>query len=341
MAEEALFEKKNILVTGGVGFIGSFLCERLLQDNHRVVCVDNFITSQQINIEHLLKNPDFEFIKANINEGLDLESYPELERFKLKFQGFQEIYHMACPTSAKKFDQFKMDTLLANSVGMRNVLEIAAKWKAKFFQASTSVIYGMRPEDNHLLKEDEFGPVDHLTPRGCYDEGKRWAETMANTYADVHGIDVRIARIFRTYGPRMALYDGHMIPDFIVDALDGKDFTIYGDDGFRTSLTYVTDMIDGILRVMNAKENPGVVNLGSDYDIKIIDVAQKILEMTDSTVKINYEEPLPFMRDLGLPDLTKAKELGWIPLVRLEQGLQKSIEYTIAHKGLVSPSLGG
>lgn len=340
MAKEALFEKKNILVTGGAGFIGSFLCERLLQDGHRVICVDNFITSQQINIEHLLKNPDFEFIKANINEGLDLEVYPELERFKLKFQGFQEIYHMACPTSAKKFEQFKMDTLLANSVGMRNVLEIAAKWKAKFFQASTSVVYGLRPEDNHLFKEEEFGVVDHLTPRGCYDEGKRWAETMANTYADVHGIDVRIARIFRTYGPRMALYDGHMIPDFIVDALDGKDFIIYGDDGFRTSLTYVSDMIDGILRVMNSKENPGVVNLGSDYDIKIVDVAQKIIEMLDSSVKINYEEPLPFMRDLGLPDLTKAKELGWIPLVRLEQGLQKSIEYTVAHKGLISPSLG-
>ncbi|MFC1703084.1 NAD-dependent epimerase/dehydratase family protein, partial [Patescibacteria group bacterium] len=232
-------------------------------------------------------------------------------------------------------------TMLANSVGMRNVLDIAAKWKAKFFQASTSVIYGPRPEDNHLFKEDEFGLVDHMTPRGCYDEGKRWAETMANTYADVHGLDVRIARIFRTFGPRMALYDGQMIPDFIVDALDGKDFTIYGDEGFRTSLTYVTDIIDGILRVMNTKTNPGPVNLGSDYDIKIVDVAQKILEMTGSKSKINYEEPLPFMRDLGLPDLTRAKELGWIPLVSLQQGLEKSIEYTIAHKGLISPSLGG
>lgn len=341
MAEDALFDKKNILVTGGAGFIGSFLCERLLQDNHRVICVDNYITSQQTNIEPLLKNPDFEFIKQDINEGLDLEAYPELERFKLKFQGFQEVYHMACPTSAKKFDQFKMDTLLANSIGMRNVLDIAAKWKAKFFQASTSVIYGPRPEDNHLFKEEEFGLVDHMTPRGCYDEGKRWAETMANTYADVHGLDVRIARIFRTYGPRMALYDGHMIPDFIVDALDGKDFTIYGDEGFRTSLTYVTDIIDGILRLMDAKTNPGVVNLGSDYDIKIVDVAQKILEMTDSSSKINYEEPLLFMSDLGLPNLTKAKEMGWIPLVSLKQGLQKSIEYTIAHKGLISPTLGG
>lgn len=183
--------------------------------------------------------------------------------------------------------------------------------------------------------------MDHMTPRGCYDEGKRWAETMANTYADVHGLDVRIARIFRTYGPRMALYDGHMIPDFIVDALDGKDFTIYGDEGFRTSLTYVTDIIDGILRLMDAKTNPGVVNLGSDYDIKIVDVAQKILEMTDSSSKINYEEPLLFMSDLGLPNLTKAKEMGWIPLVSLKQGLQKSIEYTIAHKGLISPTLGG
>jgi len=341
VAESPIFEKKNVLVTGGAGFIGSFLCERLLQEDCKVICVDNLVTSSTINIDQLLKNPDFELLKADINVPLDLEAFPELERFKVKFQGIQEIYHLACPTSAKKFDQFRMDTLWANSVGMKNVLDIAAVHKAKFFQASTSVIYGLRPADNHLFKESEFGAFDHMTPRSCYDEGKRWAETMAHTYATVHGLDVRIGRIFRTYGPRMPLRDGQMIPDFIMDALEGKELVIYGTDAFRTSLTYVTDIVDGILRLMRNPENPGPVNLGSDYDIKIVDVAKKIIELTGSSSQIVYKEPLPFMTELGLPDLTKAKDFGWIQLVNLEQGLKRSVEYTIAHKGLLSPTLGG
>ncbi|MFH1047666.1 MAG: NAD-dependent epimerase/dehydratase family protein [Patescibacteria group bacterium] len=339
MDNQPIFSKKNILVTGGAGFIGSFLCERLLKD-HKVICIDNFITSQQANINQLLKNPDFEFINADISDPIDLDAYPELERFKIKFQGIQEIYHLACPTSPKKFDDFKHQTLLANSVGMRNMLDLAVKYRAKFFQASTSVVYGMRPDDGHLFKENEFGSFDHMTPRGCYDEGKRFAETMCNTYQDVHKLDVRIGRIFRTYGPRQMLSDGHMIPDFVLDAIDGRELVIYGDENFRSGLVYVTDVVDGIMRLMDSSEQVGPVNIGSDYDIKLVDVAKKILEMTGSKSPIVFRERLPFMRDLGLPDLSKMKELHWIPLMSLEQGLKKTIEYTIAHKDILRPTFG-
>jgi UDP-glucuronate decarboxylase len=332
----ALPDKQNVLVTGGAGFIGSFLCERLLADGHRVICIDNLSTSSTQNIDHLLKVPEFEFIRADITQPIDLEAYPELERFKVRFQGVQTIYHLACPTSIKKFDALRMQTLLANSVGMRNVLDVAVKYKAKFYQSSTSIIYGFRPEDGHLFDEKEYGLVDHLTPRSCYDTGKFWAETMAQTYADVHGLDVRIGRVFRTYGPRMPLDDGHMIPDFIIAALDGKDMVIFGDDQFRTSLAYVTDVVDGIVRLMDNPTNPGPVNLGSDYDIKVVDVANRIKELTGSTSNVTFAPRLPFLRDLGLPNLTKAKtELGWIPLVSLDQGLKKAIEYTQAHRGLL------
>jgi UDP-glucuronate decarboxylase len=339
MSDTPIFDKKNILVTGGAGFIGSFLCERLLKD-HKVICIDNFSTSQPANINQMLKNPDFELIKADVSQPLDLESYPELERFKIKFQGIQEIYHLACPTSPKKFDDFRQQTLLANSVGMHNVLDLAVKYKAKFFQASTSVIYGTRPADGHLFHENEFGAFDHLTPRGCYDEGKRFAETVCVTYHDVFGVDVRIGRIFRTYGPRQALHDGHMIPDFVLDAIDGRELVIYGDENFKSSLIYVSDVVDAIIRLMDLPTDPGPVNIGSDYDIKLADVARLILEMTGSNSPITFREPLPFMRDLGLPDLTRMKEIGWIPLISLEQGLKKSIEYTVAHKDILTPPFG-
>jgi UDP-glucuronate decarboxylase len=330
------FDKQNVVVTGGAGFVGSFLCERLLQDGHRVICIDNLVTSTTQNIDHLLKVPEFEFIRADITEPIDLEKYPELERFKVRFQGVQIIYHLACPTSIKRFDALRMQTLLANSIGMRNVLELAVKYKARFFQSSTSIIYGFRPPDGHLFEEKEYGLVDHLTPRSCYDTGKFWAETMGMTYADVHGIDVRVGRVFRTYGPRMPLDDGHMIPDFIIAALDNKDMVIYGDDTFRTSFVYVTDVVDGMVRLMELPNNPGPVNLGSDYDIKVVDVANRIKELVGSTSTVTFAPKLPFLRDLGLPNLTKAKaDLGWIPLVNLDQGLKKSIEYTQAHRGLL------
>lgn len=334
-----MFAKKNVLVTGGAGFIGSHLCEKLLKDC-RVICVDNFVTSNIDNIQHLLQNPDFEFLRFDVNEPLDLEAFPELEQFKIKFQGIQEIYHLACPTSAKQFDKFRMQTLMANSRAMRHALDLAVKYKSKFFQASTSVIYGPRPDDGHLFREEESGFIDHLSPRACYDEGKRWAETMCATYREVHNLDVRVARIFRTYGPRMPLFDGQMIPDFITDAIDNKELSIFGDENFMTSLVYVSDVVEGIIKLMRMPENIGAVNLGSDQDVRLVDVAKGIIADTNSTSQVSFKPPLLFMTQLGLPDLTKAKEqLGWFPLVSLEQGLKKTVEYTVAHKGLVRPSL--
>lgn len=330
------YEKKNVIVTGGAGFIGSFLCEALLEANAHVICIDTFITSQESNIDPLLKNPDFEFIRHDITTPINLDSYPELARFQIPVQGVQEIYHLACPTSPKKFHQYRMQTLFANSLGMRHVLDVAVKYGSRIVHASSSVVYGPRPKDKHAFTEDEIGSVDPLSPRACYDEGKRFAETCCRTYQDVHGIDVRIARIFRTYGPRMPLFDGHMIPDFILNALDGKPLTVFGDETFRTSLVYVSDVVQGLISLMDAPKNPGPLNFGSTGDLRIVDVAQMIAEMTGSRSKVNFQPPLIFMTPLGLPSLAKTKDaLGWLPLVGVEDGLKKTIDYTIAHKNIL------
>jgi UDP-glucuronate decarboxylase len=328
-------EKRVAVVTGGAGFIGSHLCERLLADGQQVICIDNFITSDVANIEHLLKNPDFEFLKSDVIERIDLESYPELARFKLNVRGVKDIYHLACPTSAKNFDNLRIQTLLANSVGLRNVLDLAVKYKARLLQASTSVVYGARKADASRSKEVDLGVSDQTSPRACYDEGKRFAEAACYTYASVFGLDVRVARIFRTYGPHQRIQDGEMIPDFVVDALEGRDLVIYGDERFSTSLLYVTDLVDGIVRLMRLSKNPGPVNFGGDEDLRLADVARQVIAMAGSSSKLIFEAPLLFMTALGLPDTRKAvDELGWIPLVRLEDGLKRTIEYTLVTKGL-------
>ena len=328
-------DKKNVVVTGGAGFIGSHPCERLLAENMHVICIDNFVTSDVANIEALLKNPDFEFVRVDISEPLNLEAMPELARFKIPVLGIQEIYHLACPTSAKKFDHLRIQTLLANGHGMRNVLDLAVKYKARVVHATTSVIYGARRDDSAKFTEDQVGVVNQASPRACYDEGKRFAETFCATYASVFGLDVRVARVFRTYGPHQRLKDGEMIPDFVLDALEGRNLTIYGDENFSTSLLYVTDLVDGLIRLMSASQNPGPVNLGSDVDTKLVDVAKLVIQMVGTASQIVFEPPLLFMRPLGLPDIRRATDdLGWIPLVRLEDGVKKTIEYTMVTKGL-------
>lgn len=335
MSDQPIFEKKNVLVTGGAGFIGSRLCEQLLKTS-RVICVDNFLTSTEANIDFLLKNPDFEFIRHDVSQPLDLDAFPELARFKIKFQGVQEIYHLASPTSPKRFDLFRMQTLLTHSLGVKNILDLAVKYRAKFLLSSSSVVYGPRPADLHLFDESEPGTADTQSPRACYDEGKRFSEAACSTYARVHDLDVKIVRIFRTYGPRMPLFEGHMIPDFIIDALDGKPLEIYGDETFKTSLCYVDDCVDGLVKLMEAPKGIGPVNIGSDEDIPIVNVAQRILEMTGSNSDITFAPPLEFMTQLGLPNIAKAKDkLAWLPLVSLDNGLKQTIDYTIAHKHLL------
>lgn len=330
------FEHKNILITGGAGFLGSHLCERLLEDGHRVICIDNFSTGTVSNINALMQNDRFRFIRMDVNEPLELGAYHELAPFKIPFQGIQEIYHFACPTSIRKFNDFKVQTLLSNSLGNYRMLELARTYRAKILLGSSSVVYGARQSKDPIVSEEELGIVDHLSARACYDEGKRFSETMVQTYRDVHGIETRIARIFRTYGPRMPLYDGHMIPDFVLAALDGNDLILDGGANFRTSLCYVNDVIDAVVRLMNTPTDPGPVNIGSDLDLAIEDVAKLIVNMTESSSKIVPGENLLFLSELALPRIDKMKDLGWFPLVRLEDGLRRTIEYTKANKFLLN-----
>lgn len=328
------FEKKNVLVTGGAGFIGSHLCERLIHEQAHVICVDNFMNSSPSNIEHILTNQDFVFVNLDVTDPIDLESRTELERFKIPFEGIQEIYHLACPTSAKHFEQTKIQTLRANSDGTKNVMDLAVKYESKVVIASSSVVYGPRTSDRVRFSETDEGRVEHLAPRACYDEGKRFTETIGATYADVYRLEVAFARIFRTYGPRLKQDDGHMLVDFIVKALAGEDLTIYGDETFMTSLTFVSDIVDGLMKLMEAPIGTGPVNLGTDYEYNLTDVANKVIEFTKSTSKLTYVEPMAFTTQLGIPDLTKAKNvLGWFPLVTLDDGLQQTIDYTIANQG--------
>jgi UDP-glucuronate decarboxylase len=327
--------KKTILVLGGAGFLGSHLCDYLVQ-YHQVICVDNFSSGSQSNIDQLLRNPNFEFIKHDMIEPLDLEKFSELDKFKVKVNGVAEVYNLACPTSVKNFENDRIATLETNGWGTRNGLEIAKKYRAKFLHFSSSVVYGGRTEDVKTFKEDYWGHVNHLSPRGCYDEGRRFAETQVATYRQVYNLDTKIIRVFRAYGPRMKLFDGQMLPDFITNALENKDLIIYGDKSFSTSLVYFADVIDGAVKMMESEE-AGPINLGSIEDYKITEVAEKIIGLTGSQSSVTYADPLLFMTPLGLPDITLAKEqLGWLPVVRLEDGLQKTIEFTKAEKGLVS-----
>ncbi len=335
MPKIPIFGKKNVLITGGAGFIGSHLCEALLKKN-RIICLDDLTNSHLNNIEHLLKDPDFEFIKVDINNTFNLEDLPELERFKIKFQGIQEIYHLACPTTAQNFDKQKMQTLLANSVGNKNILDLAVKYNSKILFGSSSVIYGPKRSDDARIKEQEWGSVNLLSPRACYDEGKRFSETMFQTYSQVNNLEIKIARIFRTYGPRLKLFDGQMIVDFIISALHNEDLVIYGDETFSSSLMYVSDLIDGLIKLMEAPRDIGPVNFGDDRAYLLNDVAKLIISKLNSSSRVRFDPPLQFITSLGVPDISKAKEaLGWFPLVSLEDGLKKTIDYTIAHEKII------
>lgn len=335
MAEQ-MFERRNILVTGGAGFIGSHLCDRLVKEAN-VICLDNFITSSVANIDHLLRDPHFQFINHDIINPFDPAAFPELESFKVRFQGIQEIYHLACPISKRHFDDFKIATVLTNSIGVKNVLDLAVAQRAKVLYASSSVLYGPRREDRDFVRETDECHLDHLTTRGAYDEGKRFSESILQTYADVYGLDVKIARIFRTYGPRMKIFDGNLVPDMVLSALEGKDVTLTGNEETRVSLAYVSDIVDGLARLMATPVDVTLLNLGSDVDVRLVTVAQKVLQITNSESRVRFEPAGPFAPEAGLPDVTRAREiLGWVPLVRLEDGLKKMIDYANSHRQLLT-----
>lgn len=326
---------KIAAVFGGAGFIGSHLCEKLLSQGYQVICIDNFISSGQNNISHLLRLPNFKFIKHDITQPLDLAAQSELAKFQIPVFGITEIYNLACPTSIKNFEHLKMETALTNCLGTLNTLELAVKYKAKYMHFSSQVVYGNFEKGDFVGEDFKTSTSDQLDPRACYDEGKRYAETLVDVYRQTKNLDTKIVRIFRTYGPRMLLNDGQMIPDFIVNALEGKDLTVHGDETFESSLIYVSDVVEGAIKLMQSANN-GPFNIGSPNVYKIVDIAQKIIDMTNSQSKVVFGEKFLFLREGAFPDINRAKdEIGWFPLVTIEDGLQKTIEYTQAHKDLL------
>jgi len=305
--------RKRILVTGGAGFIGSHLCERLLQEGHEVICVDNFYTGTKDNIKHLMNNPYFEIIRHDITFPL----YVEVD----------EIYHLACPASPVHYQNDPVFTIKTAVHGTINMLGLAKRTKAKILLASTSEVYG--DPEVHPQPEEYRGNVNPIGPRACYDEGKRCAETLFFDYYRQHKVKIKIARIFNTYGPRMQINDGRVISNFIVQALKGKDITVYGDGSQTRSFCYIDDMVEGLIRLMNTPDEiTGPINLGNPNETPILELARKIIELTGSNSKIVFK-PLP--QDdprKRCPDITKAKIiLNWEPKISLEEGLKRTIEY--------------
>jgi UDP-glucuronate decarboxylase len=333
---QAPFERKNILVTGGAGFLGSHLCDVLVKDAN-VICIDNFSTGNVKNIEHLLQNPAFEFINHDVTQPLRLSDHKELERFHLLVQGVQQIYHLACPISKRQFEQHRVATLLTNSLGMKHVLDIAVEYKAKILYASSSVLYGQRHPDHPFVSESDPCSIDHLTRYGAYDEGKRFSEAMLYTYADVYSLDVKIARIFRTYGPRMKIMDGNVLPDMVNAALEDKEIELKESEHAKMSLCYVSDVIDGLVKHMNTPIDVTVMNIGSDQEYPLAQVAEKIIRFIGASSRVRFVPDQTPHFNAGLPDLAKARQLlHWIPLVRLDDGLQKMIEYARSHRKQVN-----
>ena len=306
-------EQKRILVTGGAGFLGSHLCEKLITYGYDVICLDNFFTGSKQNIYHLLKEPNFELIRHDVT----LPIYIEVD----------EIYNLACPASPLYYQKDPIQTTKVNVLGAINMLGMAKRVKAKILHASTSEVYG-DPEE-HPQKETYWGRVNPIGPRSCYDEGKRCAETLFFDYYIQNRINIRVVRIFNTYGPRMSIDDGRVVSNFIVQALRGEDLTIYGDGSQTRSFCYVDDLIEGIWRMMNGPDDfIGPVNLGNQDEYTILELAEKIIAMIGSTSKITYH-PLPENDPAQRqPDITLArKKLDWHPTTPLGEGLEKTIAY--------------
>jgi UDP-glucuronate decarboxylase len=305
--------RKRVMVTGGAGFLGSHLCDRLIADGHDVLCVDNFFTGTKDNIVHLLGNPHFELMRHDVTFPL----YVEVD----------EIYNLACPASPIHYQFDPVQTTKTSVHGAINMLGLAKRTKAKIFQASTSEVYG--DPAVHPQTEDYWGHVNPIGPRSCYDEGKRCAETLFFDYHRQHKLRIKVARIFNTYGPRMHPNDGRVVSNFIVQALKGQPITIYGDGSQTRSFCYVDDLIEAFVRLMNTSDDfTGPVNTGNPGEFTIKQLAEKVIEMTGSGSRITYE-PLP-MNDpqQRQPDITLARErLCWEPAVALEAGLAKTISY--------------
>ena len=308
-----MIPRKRVLVSGGAGFLGAHLCERLLAESHDVLCVDNYFTGTKDNIAHLLSDPHFEIMRHDVTFPL----YVEVD----------EIYNLACPASPIHYQFDPVQTTKTSVHGAINMLGLAKRVKAKIFQASTSEVYG--DPEVHPQTEDYRGNVNPLGPRACYDEGKRCAETLFFDYHRQHGLRIKVARIFNTYGPRMHPNDGRVVSNFILQALRGEPVTVYGDGSQTRAFCYVDDMVDGCLKLMaTSDEVTGPVNLGNPDEVSVGELAEKVIALTGSKSKITYQ-PLPTDDPTQrCPDISLAHRLlGWKPKVSLAEGLKKTIAY--------------
>ncbi len=305
--------KKRILITGGAGFLGSHLCDRLIGEGNDVLCLDNFFTGAKDNIRHLLSNPSFELIRHDITNPIFLE--------------VDEIYNLACPASPIHYQYNPIKTIKTNVMGAINTLGLAKRVRAVILQASTSEVYG--DPEVHPQKEEYWGHVNPVGIRSCYDEGKRAAECLMMDYHRQNGVRIKIVRIFNTYGPRMSAGDGRVVSNFIIQALQGEDITMYGDGSQTRSFCYVDDLIDGMVRMMNTPDGViGPVNLGNPEEFTIHQLAETIIRLTGSKSKIIYKELPQDDPTQRQPDIARAKKLlKWEPKVHLEEGLKKTIEY--------------
>ena len=310
---------KRILVTGGAGFLGSHLCEHLLGEGDDVVCIDNFFSGSKDNIRHLFYHPFFELIRHDVIHPLFVE--------------VDEIYHLACPASPIHYQQNPIKTVKTNVMGTINMLGLAKRINARILLASSSEVYGAAQV--HPQTETYWGNVNPIGLRSCYDEGKRVAETLMVDYHRQNRVDIRIVRIFNTYGPRMAVDDGRVVSNFIVQALKGEDMTIYGDGSQTRSFCYVSDLVNALVRMMRMADLSGPVNIGNPAEFSILELAEKVLQLTGSRSKIVFR-PLPSDDPpRRCPDISLAKsKLGWEPRVGLEDGLRKSIDYFQENLGI-------
>lgn len=304
---------KRILITGGAGFIGSHLCERLLDEGNDIICLDNFFTGSKDNIRHLIGNNRFELVRHDITK----EFYAEVD----------QIYNLACPASPIHYQYNPIKTMKTSVIGIMNVLGLAKRCKARILQASTSEVYG--DPKVHPQVEEYWGNVNPIGIRSCYDEGKRCAETFMMDYHRQNKVDIRIVRIFNTYGPKMALDDGRVVSNFIVQALKNEDITVYGEGNQTRAFCYVSDLVEGLIRMMNNEEGfIGPVNLGNPVEYTILDFAKLIIELTNSKSKIVFKDLPSDDPTQRLPNITKAKEkLNWQPQVDIREGLMKTIQY--------------
>jgi len=302
----------RILVTGGAGFLGSHLCERLLSNGDEVVCLDNFFTGSKDNVRPLMKHDHFELIRHDIIHPIEIEC--------------DQIYNLACPASPVHYQFNPVRTIQANVLGVTNMLELAKRTKARILQASTSEVYG--DPTVHPQKEDYWGNVNPIGPRSCYDEGKRVAETLMMDYHRQHNVDIRIARIFNTYGPRMAINDGRVVSNFIIQALRGDEITIYGNGKQTRSFCYVDDMVEGLIKLMRVEGLTSPMNLGNPNEFTILELAEKVTKLTGSKSKVVFK-PLPQDDPVQRqPDINLAKSrLKWQPKIKLEDGLLHTVKY--------------